>query len=250
MDVQFFVQVRLGSARFPGKVLAPVCADTTMLDVIDRRIRRSRYFQPGNVLYLTTTDPTDDALVRFFDERGWEYRRGDVENVFSRFRAACAERRPEAFFRVCADNPFLDPGLIDQLADSYRDTPSDYTSFVDPAGLPVIRTHYGIFAELIRVQTFMDLDPDAVDAATRRDVTPLFYTDRERFNAQLIPMPEHLVNVRMRLTVDTESDLAIVSEIIGETGLDATIEDVYQYVEQSPQLLAAMARQKSKNEKT
>ena len=91
-----------------------------MLDAIDRRLRRAQCFHDGRVLYLTTTDSTDDELVRFFETRGWEYLRGDVDDVFSRFRKACSERGPESFFRVCADNPFLDPTLMDQLAKAYR----------------------------------------------------------------------------------------------------------------------------------
>ncbi len=221
-----------------------------MLDAIDRRLRRAQCFHDGRVLYLTTTDSTDDELVRFFETRGWEYLRGDVDDVFSRFRKACSERGPESFFRVCADNPFLDPTLMDQLAKAYWSAPADYTSFADPRGTPVIRTHYGVFAELIRAQTFMDLDPESIDPATRQHVTPVFYENPERFKLLLIPMPEHLVNERMRLTVDTEGDLEIVKEIIAQVGLDAKIEDVYQYVERSPEMMAAMAREKTNNKKT
>jgi spore coat polysaccharide biosynthesis protein SpsF len=105
MNVQFYVQARLGSTRYPGKVLAPLTDTCTLLDAVDLRLRKCQHYEPDSILYLTTIDVSDDPLIRFLEDRGWDYRRGDIDNVFSRFRTACEERQPDAFVRVCADNP-------------------------------------------------------------------------------------------------------------------------------------------------
>ena len=110
MTVNFFVQARLGSSRFPGKCLETVVGDTSLLESIDRRIRRSRYHQGDNVLYLTSESPRDEPLAGYFESRRWRFLRGSESDVYSRFRTACERDRPDMFVRICGDNPLLDEG--------------------------------------------------------------------------------------------------------------------------------------------
>jgi spore coat polysaccharide biosynthesis protein SpsF len=241
MNVQFFVQARLGSSRFPGKVLETVRPGVTMLECIDRRIRRARCHVDGAIVYLTTTSATDDRLVEFLEARQWSYLRGDEADVFSRFRLACEERRPDLFFRVCADNPLLEPAFLDRLADANDRSRADYTSFADPMGKPVVLTHYGFFAELIDAEAFLAIDEESVGPDTREHVTPIFYKNRERFDVRLLPIPEEMIDDRVRLTVDAPRDLEIIRELVGLLGMDASVQDIYRCLGETPELLDKMA---------
>jgi spore coat polysaccharide biosynthesis protein SpsF len=249
MTVNFFVQARLGSSRFPGKCLEPVLDDVTLLGSIDRRIRRSRHYRAGSVVYLTSTSPADDPLAQYFESQGWAFLRGSEEDVFSRFRTACDRYQPGLFVRICGDNPLLDPGFIDTLIDTAGEQLSDYTSFCDDHGTPVILTHYGFFAEVISTGSFLSIDPQEMNSAAREHVTPPFYAPGTRFASHLLPIPAELVDPGMRLTVDTPRDLDIVRFVFDQGGLDVSVEETYRIVRGAPDITADMRAGIEFNEK-
>lgn len=240
MTVNFFVQARLGSSRFPGKCLETVAGGVTLLDSLDRRIRRSRHHGEGSILYLTSTDASDDRLADFFTARGWPFLRGSETDVHSRFRAACERRPSDLFVRICGDNPLLDPGLMDQTIDVAVGERPDYASFADGDGTPVILTHYGFFAEAVSTAAFLSLDDASLDDAAREHVTPPLYAPEGGYRAAFIPMPAHLVDPGIRFTVDTPEDLGVVRAVFSEGGLDVTVEGAYAIVRAAPGLMQQM----------
>ena len=62
--------------------------------------------------------------------------------------AACSRLRAAALVHICADNPFLDPVLIDRLVTTADAHPQcDYIGYCRADGRPAILTHLGVFAE-------------------------------------------------------------------------------------------------------
>ena len=240
MTVNFFVQTRLGSSRYPGKCLEPVLGDVSLLESIDRRIRRSRYHTDSSILYLTSTSAGDDRLAGYLGERGWPCLRGSEDDVFSRFRAACERNRPDFFVRICGDNPLLDPGLLDRAIDRAIERNTAYTSFADPDGTPVILTHYGFFAEVVSASAFLALDIDAIGAGAREHVTPPFYATGASPPPELLPVPEDLADPGIRLTVDTPADMEVVRYVFAQGGLDVTMAQAYRILRGAPEIMAQM----------
>ena len=248
--VYFFIQARLGSTRLPGKLLEPVSDDRTLIELVHDRLQRSKHFAPERTYFLTTTNPRDDALVAFCERRGWQTFRGDEERVFLRFQDLCREVQPDYFFRICSDNPFLEPAFLDQLGDLVQaGDRSDYLSFVDAKGTPVIRTHYGFFAELVRGPTFLAIDAEALSQMELEHVTPVFYGHPERFRLRWLSLPSELENPNVRLTVDTAEDLELARKIIAKVGRNFNIYDVYALLQQEPTWLQRMQHQIKRNEK-
>lgn len=245
----FFIQVRLKSSRLPGKVLMPVADDLPLIDAVHHRLRQSKFYSPGNTCFLTTKNPADDDLVTHFKKHNWQFLRGDEDNVFSRFVEACRRFRPDYFFRICADNPFLEVRFIDELIRTTENGEYDYLSFATPNGTPVIKTHYGFFAELIRADAFQQIEQSELNQATREHVTPIFYEHPDQFNIRLLQMPAALVDERIRLTVDTPEDLEIVREILAKVDLNADIEAIYETLKTAPYLLERMQKQKELHKK-
>ena len=240
----------MGSTRFPGKVLEPITDTVRVVDLLYERLRMSKHFSPERTVFLTPVSDSDDPLVDYFDERGWCYFRGDEENVFLRFYEACERFQPTFFFRVCSDNPFLEPEFLDALGDFVLENPEyDYASYADVRGQPVIKTHYGYFAEIVSAATFLRLKPEALDSSTLEHVTPVFYENPERFRIQLLPMPEVLVDARVRLTVDTPEDLAMVRKVFANLRANFHIVDVYRVLHEDETLLDGMKQQIERNTK-
>ena len=250
MKPYFFIQARLGSSRLPKKVLAPLTADMTLIDCVYKKISKSRDFSPDRTVFLTSESSSDDALVDYFKTNGWQFFRGDENNVFQRFHSACEKYSPAYFFRICADNPFLEPVLMDALTDFAREhSGMDYVSFQDAEGQPVIKSHYGFFAELISGNTFLNVDMSSLNKTAQEHVTPVFYNHPDRYQVALLPIPDKLKDSRIRLTIDTEADLKIAKKIMAHFKSDFNISDVYHFVKLHPDLSAAMQEQIQRNVK-
>lgn len=240
----------MASTRFPGKVLKLISDEVRVIDLLYRRIQCSKYFSPGNMIFLTTKSRSDDSLVRYFEKRNWNYLRGDENNVFLRFYEACEQLKPTFFFRICADNPFIEPLFLDELANFILKVPQyDYVSFSDSCRHPVIKTHYGFFGEIISANTFRELRAEDLDKSTLEHVTSIFYNNPDRFRIKLIPIPQQLSNNRIRLTIDTPEDLEIVRKIFANLKPNFHIYDVYEYLQKEKGLLNSMEKQIERNRK-
>lgn len=219
----FLIQARLGSTRFPGKVMELVDNETSLIEQVIRRVRQSGTGRKSELTVLTTSAASDDALVAFLRERTIAVARGDEHNVYERFRsfAEGLQPGPDYVVRVCADNPFLEPLFIDSLAEYTqslaRTAAPDYVSYRSPDGRPAVLTHWGFFVEFIRTQALLDAVTHIHTAAQREHVTPVFYTGSE-FQSAYLRMPSDLPHEELRFTVDTPEDLATVRTLLHKLG--------------------------------
>jgi len=250
MQPFFFIQARMGSTRLPGKVLAPLNADMKVIDCLYQKLSASSNFAPNRTVILTSVNPSDDPLVDYCVQQQWLVERGDEDNVFMRFYAACKKYNPEYFYRICADNPFVEPFLLDTLSDFIREhSDTDYVSFQDKDGCPVIQTHYGFFSELISARALLGVDVLSLDKTEQEHVTPVFYNHPDRFQVTLLPMPDNLSDDRIRLTIDTEEDLQIAKKILAHFRSEFNIMDVYHFLNCNPDLYDVMDKQIQRNQK-
>ena len=51
MQLVYLIQVRMGSSRFLGKVLAEVRRGLRIIDLVYERVRRSAYFTEGSAVF-------------------------------------------------------------------------------------------------------------------------------------------------------------------------------------------------------
>ncbi|GIX47101.1 MAG: spore coat protein [Candidatus Tectimicrobiota bacterium] len=196
--VRAFVQARMSSQRFPGKVLAPFRGRPLIWHVVSA-VQQALPAVP--LVVVTSEAASDDPLVAYVQSLGLEVFRGPLANVFARFRA-CLARYPCAWIlRVSGDSPLLDGRVLRRVVHTALHTPCDVATTVFPRTFPS-----GHNAEMIRAATFLRLDQAALTAEEQEHVTLHFYRHAERFR---------LVNVasgnpalaRLHLAVDTLDDL-------------------------------------------
>lgn len=214
------VQARLGSQRLKGK-LARRLGSRSLLDWVVRRVTDcSRLDQ----VIVAAGDGPEDGWIRELVPADVPVFVGSEHDVLGRFAAVLAEHPAEGVVRICADNPFIDPDLIDRLVAEADEHPScDYVSYCLCGGRPAILSPLGFFAEWCRATALLEAAREAKEPADREHVTRYLYSRPERFGLRLLPVPAQLDRDDLRLTVDYEEDwehAEAIYEALGPERLD------------------------------
>lgn len=145
-------------------------------------------------------------------------------DMLGRFADILDAHPARAVVRICADNPFVDPVLIDRLATAAdRGGPWDYVGYCSSDGVPAIASPLGVYAEWCTATALCDADRQATSPLDREQVTRYIFTHPERYRIQLIPVPSQLDREDVRLTINVEEDwehAQVIYDALGPDELD------------------------------
>mgnify|MGYP001567934539 CR=1 FL=1 len=238
-DVVILVQARLGSTRFPGKILAPFLG-MPMLAYQIRQLRKSRYrvrvgVPAGDLsadhfymerLLLNHQVPCIGSLVR-------------PEDVLGRFARYAEEylNPGTVIVRACGDCPLLCPFLLYDIVRYWHQESPRKAYLGMGQGWPDGLADYDLFTR----EALLQIDAEATVPSDREHVIPCAWRHPERFPQAVYPAP-HWVRDRQwpKLSVDTPEDLAYVEQVaqhvIRVYGPTYTWSDVLMALRDSPAL--------------
>ncbi len=207
------VQARMGSTRFPGKVLRPI-AGKPLLWHVTHRLMRCRVLH--EIVIATSIHPRDDAIESFCSDEGIEVVRGPEDDVLARFHLAAGKYNADVIVRVSSDAPFLDPAFIDHLVSALIAQDGDYVQ-PEPGTLCA---HEGVdpFSRRALEKLVSEAGSDPV---AREHVTGYFklHPDFVRI-VHAAPDPK-LAHNPARLTVDTPPHLTAINAHVRQKTLGA-----------------------------
>jgi spore coat polysaccharide biosynthesis protein SpsF len=201
------VQARMGSTRFPGKVLADVAGAPLLARLLERLA-----LVPGTTLAVaTSTEPADDPIAALAAEHGVPCVRGPLDDVLARYVLAARELDLDPVVRITADCPLADPGLIAELLEAYRaaDPPAAYVSNVHPPTFPD-----GLDVEVVARAALERAGRESRDPAEREHVTPYLARHPDRFRHVSVEAADDRSGERW--TVDYPDDLDLVRAVYAE----------------------------------
>jgi spore coat polysaccharide biosynthesis protein SpsF len=198
------IQARTDSSRLPGKVMAMI-GDRALVEWTVAAMSAVPSLEA--LVVATTNEPGDDALARALAD-SVAVHRGPTYDVLSRCWEAVAPFEPTIVVRQTADNPFVDPDVVQAQIDRLLDGGFD---FVGNVGWPL-----GIAAEVALADALRQAYDEAVDAAEREHVMPFLYARPERFRIGSLAVPGEFAHDRY--TVDTEADLALARALARHLG--------------------------------
>jgi spore coat polysaccharide biosynthesis protein SpsF (cytidylyltransferase family) len=171
-----FVQARMSSSRFPGKVLAPLHG----IPVLGFLLNRLAGVVPhGRVFVMTSDLPSDDPVESYARSLEVPVIRGSLEDVLSRFQHGVRQLRLDGVFRVTADAPLVNLTLLKRMATDLksRDVRDvDLMTSVHPRSFPTGRN-----LEWISGETLVALAECDLDERDREHVTRFVYRNSEQF---------------------------------------------------------------------
>jgi len=234
MKTVVIIQARLGSTRLPGKVLLELGPGKTVLDCMLDRVKRSRLVD--EVLVATTDSLQDYPLVKWLESRSQKYFKGSEQDVLDRYyNAAKAVGMDEmdVVVRLTADCPLIDPHVIDEVIQFFRNNSFDYVS----NGLEPYTYPDGMDTEVFSFALLERAWQEAIDLSYREHVTFHFWKNPDIFRIGKY-VNKDISQGQFRLTLDYVEDLALIRDVyrtLMPKG-DFTMDDIIQYLVSNPKV--------------
>jgi len=209
------VQARMGSSRLPGKTMERL-GDCLVVDWVVDRLRSASTI--AEVIVATTDVQADDVLVEHLESRDVRVVRGSSGDVLGRYAYALTHTDAQILVRVTADCPFIDPSIVDLGVSTLVDKAADYASTHLDGRFP-----RGLDAEALTRAALLRAHSEAVGAQEREHVTPFIYRNLEAFNCVPIVAPAWAARPDLRFTLDEESDLELLREVVAALGSDCLL---------------------------
>lgn len=236
MRVIALVQARMGSTRLPGKVLHDLDGESVLERVV-RAVRASDAV--ADVVVATTEEAIDDAVAARCAQVGVACHRGPTDDVLTRFIGAIDAVAADAIVRITADCPLLDPAIVRLAVSAFRAADVDYLSTALHRTLP-----RGLDVEVVTSEALRRADA-AATAHDRVHVTSHIYSHQETF--RLVGLSFHPPAADLRVTLDTQEDLALIERVIAMTG-DRLLpwEELVAWLRANPDVVALNAHVEQK----
>ena len=163
----------MGSTRLPGKSMKFLNKNFRLIDFVIANALKSKYLNEKNIYLLTSNKKNNKILI---DHVKKNYKiniiTGSDSNVFSRY-LYFRNYKKFIFLRLTADNPLVDPFLIDKFIEYFLKSKADYltTRAMDHSKKWKIKSDYprGISAEIFNSEK-------------------LFYNEK-KFNSKIFQSP-------------------------------------------------------------
>ena len=195
------IQARLGSVRFPRKVLSEFRGNP-ILDVMLERVSQSKNID-AIVLAIPNTSENDE-LEKFALSRGLKVVRGSETDVLSRYAKAARKSRADIVVRLTGDCPLINWTVIDECVEKViqQETPfcANSSSFQD-----------GLDVEAFNVELLFEADEKATDSFDREHVTPFI---RKTIGANIHLIEPDYEPVDVRITLDEPEDLTVICNVL------------------------------------
>jgi spore coat polysaccharide biosynthesis protein SpsF len=239
------VQARLGASRLPSKIGMMLTDKLNMLDYLLSNLQK---IELPIVLAMPASKEhiefSDSLIARPFVTTFF----GSESDVLDRFVACAHKYSFSSVIRVCGDNPFINIDLLRKLIHEWSED-YDYATYFTAQGVPAMKTHYGLFAEVVKTKALEKANSETQEKYFHEHVTPYIYEHKELFSIKDLPMPEPLFSgLPLRLTVDTRVDFENLKKIVSCVSDTQKISDIIKFCEMEG-LMDNMSVEINKNQK-
>lgn len=224
------VQARMGSTRFPNKVMNLIDG-TPMIGLLLERLSRAK--RVHEIVLATSDGAKDVPLADFVDTLGYKVYRGSEVDVLDRYYQAAKQSGAEVIVRITGDCPLVDPILVDAVISKLEQSHADYASNVVPATFPD-----GLDVEVFTFTALEEAWRNARAQREREHVTPYL---RECGKFKLVNLENATDESRERWTVDERDDFTVIEAVFRHFGSCRKFgwREILELRQKQPELFAA-----------
>ncbi len=231
MKIVAIIQVRMGSTRLPGKVMKEILCKP-VLELLIERLRYSKLID--QIAVATSVNAKDDVIENLCKRLGISCFRGSEDDVMGRVLGALKHYGADAGLEIYGDCPLLDPAIIDNIIQYYKDN-SDLYDFVSND----LKTTYppGLETEVYSVNAFADASNRTSDPEIREHSTLYLRQHPELYRLHNIEAPPELHYPEIYIELDTPEDFTVVKtiyEALYNEGKIFSAEEILDFLRQNP----------------
>jgi spore coat polysaccharide biosynthesis protein SpsF len=206
-----------------------------LLEIMLSRVVKSELLD--QVVIATSTLPNDDKIVEFCQNNGYECYRGSENDVLSRYYECAKKYMASVIVRLTADCPLIDPKIVDEVINYYKEEKVDYASNTSPPATSTFPD--GSDVEVFSMRALKRNYLEANNPKDREHVTFYFWKHDNGFTTTLLSQDKDLSSYRF--TVDYPEDFDVVEFIIKELKKRKSfgyLEEVVDIINSNPNIKA------------
>lgn len=223
------IQARMGSTRFPNKMLRKI-KGKTLLELYINRVKPSRLID--KIVIATTTKSEDDAIEETANKLGLDCFRGSENDLLDRYYQCAIEYRADVVVRLTPDDPFVDYQIIDRAIQIFKDNHADFvTNHFEPT------YPEGLDVEVYSIYALKKSWKEAKLLSEREHVFPYIQNNQDQF--KIINFKQEKDYSHLRWTIDYECDYEMTKLIYDYLYEEKPIflqQDILQLLEKYPEL--------------
>jgi len=199
------IQARMNSTRLPGKVLMNIDGKFPALFYTVEQLKNSKLLE--KIVIATSSNQEDNNIEKFCRKYNIKCFRGSLENVLDRYYQCAKEFGITTIVRIPADKPLIDPEIVDEVIQKFKENSFDCVTNFQPSTIPS-----GTEVEIFSFSALETAWKNASSAFDKEHVTPYIYKNKEQFKIFNVVNKEDLSNFRWAL--DYKEDLELIRKIV------------------------------------
>ena len=220
-NIGVIIQARMGSKRFPGKVLKKL---TERYNVLEFLIKRLKFCKNVKKIIIATTNLKKDNKILKIKSSNIHFFRGSENNVLKRYIKAAEKFNLHHIVRITADCPFVDPFLIDKITKMYFKLNLNYISNVNPPSFP-----NGFDIEIFDLELAKN---SLIKFQSNKNKEHVTYAMRNATMRKILNVKSYNLSIKKnlnhnRLTLDNSKDYTIIKKVVKKIAISDNWKKIY-----------------------
>jgi spore coat polysaccharide biosynthesis protein SpsF len=227
--VGIIVQARMGSKRFPGKIMKKVNG-YPMLNHMLNQIKKSKLHD--EIIIATSLKKENDIVRNFCKKNKINCFSGSENNLVNRFYLCAKKYKLDTIVRLTADCPLIDPTIIDLCIKKFLSKKFDFVANTSP---PNNKSYPdGVDAEVFSFKTIQTVNSKCKSKKDLEHVTPYIWRKKKEYRLFRFNLKKDLS--KYRFTLDYKEDFVLIKKILinlYNKKKKITMNNVIQYIKQN-----------------
>lgn len=223
------IQARLGSKRFPNKIIKKI-KGLTVIEILLKRLTEK--FDKKKIVIVTTKSNVDSQLVHLAKKKNIECFRGKTRDVLSRYYLAAKKYKFEHIVRITSDCPLIDTSILNKIINIYFAKNYDHV-YLDPSFAE------GLDCEVFNFKSLEKAHQMSQKKSEKEHVTLFF---RNKNFIKRYALKNIVDDSKYRITLDYPEDFKVIKKIIlalnEKYGFLMNFKHIKKYLNSTPEVFA------------
>lgn len=207
MNFAILIQARLGSSRFPKKIIQFIDDKTVIEHMVNNLLR---VFDRKYIIINTTNSKKDNSLVELIKKNNLLYFRGSEKNVLDRYLKCSKKFKVKNIIHLTSDCPLIDVDLVKKMKKIFIKKKLDYFANTYPPTSSNFPD--GSDIEIYKQKSLIKLSKLTSKKEDKEHVTNFFWKNPKIFKTDILKSSKNFS--KYKYSLDYENELFLIKKII------------------------------------